>query len=380
MPSIDAFALRSSLVRLFLLGLGVASVSTAWGQNDDSAFDRIWSNASLFAGDESSFVDAVTLSGRVQFDQANVESNSGDFSDTDLRRFRFGVKIDFLDDFRFHAEAEYDPNGGNLNYRRLTDTYLSWSRSDALELTLGKQGVGFTMDGQTSSKELLTIDRSNLTNNIWFTQEYIPGISAAGEKGGIVYNVGYFSSGAADRGFGDSNGGEFVLATIGHDFADKLGAREALLRFNYVDNEPDLHNTFTRPLEQIGSLNFSYEQDRWGVRSDFSKAKGYLGQSDLDGFTVMPFYSFSPKLQVVARYTYLDSDDVNGIRFPRYTANVAQGRGDKYREIYLGVNYFWYGHKLKFQNGLEYADMSDSANDGGAYTGWTWTSGFRVSW
>lgn len=38
------------------------------------------------------------------------------------------------------------------------------------------------------------------------------------------------------------------------------------------------------------------------------------------------------------------------------------------------------GHKLKIQSGLDYADMKDSANDGGAYQGWTWTTGFRLSW
>lgn len=365
---------------LFSAPLSIAPLSVASAQSEPSGFDRVWSHASLYSGDAESFVDAVSLSGRVQFDQANVESDNGDFSETDLRRFRFGVKIDFLDDFRFHAEAEYDPNGGDLNYTRLTDTYLSWSRGDGLTLTLGKHGVAFTMDGQTSSKELLTIDRSNLANNLWFTEEYIPGVSAEGEKAGILYNVGYFSSGERDRGFGASNGGEFVLATIGHDFAGALGADEALLRVNYVDNEPDPLNSFTRPLEEIVSVNFSYEKARWGLRSDISEAKGYLGQSDLGGFTIMPFYNVKPKVQLVARYTFLDSDEVNGIRLPRYTTNVGGGRGDQYREIYLGVNYYWHGHKLKFQNGLEYADMRDRANDGGAYTGWTWTSGFRVSW
>jgi phosphate-selective porin OprO/OprP len=365
---------------LFLTFAGIASAPHVSAQTDDSSYDELWSRATLFTGDADSAVDAVTLSGRIQFDQANVQSDSGDFSTTDLRRFRFGVKVDFLENFRLHAEAEYDPNGGNLNYRRLTDTYVSWSPADAFALTIGKQGVAFTLDGQTSSKELLTIDRSNLANNMWFTQEYIPGISVEGEAKGILYNVGVFSSGEADRGFGKSNGGEFVLATIGRDFAERLGVREALLRFNYVDNEPDPRNSFTRDLERVQSVNLSVEDGRWGIRSDISTAKGYLGQSDLDGLTVMPFYNLKPSVQLVARYTRLDSDDDNGIRFPRYTRDVVDGRGDDYRAIYLGVNYYWYGHKLKFQNGLEYEDMRDRAGDGGAYTGWTWTSGFRVSW
>ena len=46
-----------------------------------------------------------------------------------------------------------------------------------LALTVGKQSLPFTQEGATSSKELITIDRSNLANNIWFSQEYMPGVS-----------------------------------------------------------------------------------------------------------------------------------------------------------------------------------------------------------
>jgi phosphate-selective porin OprO/OprP len=94
----------------------------------------------------------------------------------------------------------------------------------------------------------------------------------------------------------------------------------------------------------------------------------------------MPYLNLSKELQIVTRYTYLDSDDPNGIRFARYEREVAAGRGDEYSEIYIGVNFFLYGHKLKLQSGLQYADMADRAADGGVYTGLSWTTGFRLSW
>jgi phosphate-selective porin OprO/OprP len=322
----------------------------------------------------------VALSGRLQYDYAHLESGDEYFSDANLRRLRFGVKAGFLKTFTVHAEADFHPEDGDIGYKKLTDAYVSWNPSNAMKLTVGKHSVGFTMDGQTSSKELLTIDRSNLTNNIWFTEEYIPGISMSGEKSGIVYNLGYFSSGSANRGFGHFDAGKFVLATIGHDFGQKLSAKKALLRLNYVDNEPDPENDFTRPEDQIVSLNFDYERDRWGVRSDISTALGYYGQSDLSGFMVMPFFSLSRTLQLVTRYTHLESDDPNGVRLARYESSLVSGRGDEYTEFYVGLNDFMYGHKLKLQTGLQYADMNDRANDGGAYTGWSWTTGFRVSW
>lgn len=373
------FNLIRFLTAIILLTL---FATTATAQQTESGYDQFWSLASLYSGREGSGVQSVALSGRLQFDQAILDSGDEDHDEFNLRRLRMGVKVEFLHNFTFQTEAEFDPQDGNPFYRRLTDTYVAWSPNAALELTVGKHGVAFTMDGQTSSKELLAIDRSNLTNNIWFTEEYVPGISVSGEKNGLIYNVGYFSSGEKNRGFGQFNGNMFVLATIGHDFADSLGVNEALLRFNFVDNEAGSKNSFTRPLEQIGSLNFSLDAGSWGLRSDLSVAQGYLDQSDLKGFMLMPYLNLNDRLQLVVRYTFVDSDDNNGVRFARYEREIAGAgsRGNKYTEGYAGLNYYFYGHKLKLQTGLQYAQMQDRAADGGAYTGWSWTTGLRLSW
>ena len=134
-------------------------------------------------------------------------------------------------------------------------------------------------------------------------------------------------------------------------------------------------------LEKIVSLNFRYESDAsWGVRADISAASGYFGQPDIWGFVMMPFYHLNQRTEVVARYTYVKSHGDNGVRFGRYENSLSDGLGDRYTEIYLGLNYYWYGHKLKLQNGIQYLEMRDRANDGGAYSGWSWTTGFRVSW
>jgi len=112
----------------------------------------------------------------------------------------------------------------------------------------------------------------------------------------------------------------------------------------------------------------------WGI------ASGYLGQSDLKAFQAMPFFNFGPELQFVGRYTAISSTDPNGIRLATYESRVVPGRGDRYDELYLGANYYFYGHRLKVQTGLQFADMDDTANDGGAYSGTSWVTGLRVGW
>ncbi len=96
----------------------------------------------------------------------------------------------------------------------------------------------------------------------------------------------------------------------------------------------------------------------------------------------MPSYYLNPSktLQAVFRYTYLNSDGENGIRFARYENQITSGRCDEYNEFYAGLNWYLYGHKLKFQTGVQYTTASDGANDGGDYNGWGVTTGVRVSW
>jgi len=216
---------------------------------------------------------------------------------------------------------------------------------------------------------------------MWFPQEYFPGVSASGAPGNWRYHAGLYSTGNDQREFGHFDGRDFALGSVGYDFSGNLEAAEdSTVPVNYVYNWEDPGNTSTRSLEQVATLSHTYDHGRWGVRTELTVAKGFLGQSDLWGAQVMPFFDVTKKLQIVARYTYIASGDPNGIRFGRYENRVVSGRGDEYDAFYLGANYYFYGHKLKIQTGVDYVDMKDSANDGGAYNGWAWTNGFRLSW
>ena len=345
-----------------------------------SAYDKIWRFANWYENDSNPVVQRVLFSGRFQHEFAAIDADEGDLDEWNLRRLRLGPRITFLRTFTLHSEVELNPQESDPLYVRFTDFYVQWSRSGRFVVTAGKQGVPFTLDGASSSKELLTIDRSNLANNIWFPQEYMPGVSVSGRRAPWIYRVGVYSAGEANREFGEFNGSAFTLGVIGYDFASSLGVGEALLTGNYLYQHPDPANTFTRQLEHVGSINFKFDRDAWGVRTDVSAASGYLGQSDLWGVMAMPFFNITDKLQLVGRYTFLGSDDDNGVRLATYESRLVPGRGDRYDEWYLGVNYFFYEHKLKLQSGVQLADMDDRAADGGAYSGVSWTTGVRVGW
>ena len=166
---------------------------------------------------------------------------------------------------------------------------------------------------------------------------------------------------------------------MGRDFGASLNAQRAELRIDYVYNEE--HPLADTPdFSDVLSIVGHFEEGRWGLRTDLAAGKGYAEQSDIWGLAIMPYYDQTAKAQWVLRYTYIDSRDPNGVRLGRYEREIVEGRGDRYNEVYLGFNYFFYGHKLKWQTGLQYAKMDETIDDGGAHEGFGFTTGFRISW
>ena len=346
-----------------------------------SGYDKVWARLTSWYDDKSNpVVQRILFTGRFQHDLATVDADQGDHNESNIRRLRFGPRITMFRDYLVHAEIEINPQERNPFYVRFTDAYIAYQKYPQAVVQAGKQSVPFTQEGATSSKELLTIDRSNLANNIWFTQEYMPGVSVSGRAAPWSYRAGVYSSGAANREFGRFNGSVFSLGVLGYDFAKQLGVREAVLAANYLHQHPDANDTFTKRFEHIASLHFRLEQPKWGLRTDLSKTAGYLGQRDLWAVMVMPSVSATDKLQFVARYTRVSSEDVNGISLNTYESRVVRGLGDRYAEGYAGVNYYFYGHRLKLKSGVQVANMRDRANDGGAFSGISWTTGLRIGW
>ena len=389
------FSFLNSLPALSLCAIGCGAAAAA--ESSPDAFtdlcDEAWGSMTFYKSDTNPVIQKFSFVGRYQGDYIHINGRGvvpgtpgkQDLHDDDYntRRLRAGFKATLFEDFTLHAEGDFKLEE-NPVYNRLTDAYIGWSRSDELAIRVGKQSMGFTLDGKTSSKKLLTIDRSNVANNLWFSYEYLPGISFGGKHDNWHYKAGVFSRGEEDREFGLFNGGTAWLASLGYDFSDQLDADEALLSLDYVYNQDKDAGTSmfaNRSLGNIGSLNFRYADGPYGIYTDLAAGSGIQGQPNLWGFSLMPFYDFTPCLQGVLRYTFLQSDGDNGVRLTGYeSAVVTKAKGDQYQEAYAGLNYYIYGHKLKIQTGLSYISMRDQANDGGAFDGMSWITGLRLSW
>ena len=368
------------ITAIIVIVLSITAACEAADGENVVAFDKVWRYATLYENEDNRFVQKFALSGRLQLDAAWFDANEGDYNDVLWRRFRFGFKSDLFRNWVLHLEGDFDHNNKlGEAYSRLTDAYIGWSPKDNLTIKALKQSAGFTLDGATSSKKLLTMQRDNLTNNLWFTSEYFTGLLAKGDMGrNWKYKAGVFSSDGSDE-LSQFEASYFTLFSLAYHLTESLNLDEGMVRLDYVYNDEDV-DADTRDFSQVLSLVTKWKTGPWGLWSDISAGKGYAEQSNVWGVVLMPFYNVTKHIQPVFRYTYLHSDEHNGLRLGRYENRIINNRGDEYNEIYGGLNIFFYGHKFKWQTGLQYAKMKDSADDGGTYDGWGLSTGLRLSW
>lgn len=367
------------------LFLSLSTASLIAQEVPPSTLDRVWGLATLYQNDQNPVVQKLAFTGRLQADGAIFDSDRGDYQDLLWRRARFGFKLHTFQEFVFHVEADLilndlDTDELDDTYNRFTDFYLGWSPSEAFTLKIGKQSAPFTLDGATSSKKLATLERSAVATNIWFPTEYFSGIVALGDAAPWSYHLGIYSASGAEE-FGQFDSGYFFLSSVGYQLGQIGGFDDSRMRFDYVYNDPDFTgDVATSSLRQAASFVTKWTRNRFQLATDFSWGDGLAAQSDLIGLQILPTYDLSEQWRLALRYSLVSSNGDNGVRLNRYESRIEEGQSNKNHEIFLGLNWYLYGHKLKWQNGVEYTSASDDAQDGGDYDGWGLTSGIRLSW
>ena len=356
---------------------------SATKQAEPSLFDKIWSLATLYKNDSNSFIQEFKLRGRYHGQYHWLDSDQGSNDGWEDRRTRLGIEGKLFNKqvgFRaeFQSADEFDPF-----YQQLTDVYLKWNPSAALNLTVGKQKpqIG-AYDWLPSTNPQPTFERSQIFNQL--RVERAPGVVIDGKIDHWTYQAGIYSN-RVDHEFGQFDGGVSFTAGIGYDLKDLLNTEKADLRFDYLHSEIDPNDTLMNRYSDIFSTTLWLKKDRWGLVTEaFAGTGGSGNDGDVVGFFILPTYDLIPmKLQLVGRYTFSVGDGADSvIAQPRYERAAPEltggGRGDQYQAGYVGLQYFIHGDKLKLLGGIEYAKLNGGGN-GGDYDGWTALTGIRFS-
>ena len=397
--------MRTLSLQLCALAFVATWFTTAsWGVEalPTSPYDDLWSHAVLYQSKDNPILQEFALQGRLQVQYAVGSSDQGNFTsgnlqdlgvetwgNVDLRRCYMGFKSTLFHDFNLQGQAIVNPDWGPV-YGGIFDLYALWGVSDQLQIYTGKVTVKFTREFEISSREIVTLERSLLVNQLAPGQ--LTGAWANGKKiaGFWNYELGIFGSDIQEE-LTEFQGGAILLAKIGYDFAEASGWDRALVGLHGM-HSTDPGDAGAKPYENSFALTGDLKKGRWAATADLVYANGrndFTGNPvpNVWGLSLIPTYDITEKLQLVARYQFACSDGDNGLslqkRYERTAPDFigssgATVSGNQYQAFYLGVNYYFYGQKLKLMSGLEYAEMEDNANDGGEYDGWTWTSGLRM--
>jgi phosphate-selective porin OprO/OprP len=164
--------------------------------------------------------------GRLQFDAGWVEAPRGvtdpglGFA-TELRRARLGVEGTIPGNFGYRFEIDFADNDAEI-----TDAFLSYEPSDALEFVVGQHNNFQSLEELTSSLAISFLERTAFTDAFNFERRV--GLSVRYRRSALTAQAGIFTDNIEDlagdgggTGRGDEN--ESVSASLRLVYAPKLG-------------------------------------------------------------------------------------------------------------------------------------------------------------
>ncbi len=402
---------RNVLLALFLtVGCSAVAESTPAKEaapppeKAPSLYDKIWSLPTLYSNPDNPVLQKFAISGKLQLQWAAGNSDHGSYGsrdvsdevrwgDIEVRRMRLGFTSQWFGVWHLQGHADLNPRAGTSSgpkgewengiYHDLHDFYLTYAPSSAFKLSLGKNTAKYlSYEYLTSSSKILVFERSLLVGTL--TPPELTGIWAQGEIKEWHYTVGLFS-GDDRREFSRFNAGVVLQGSLGYDFKTRRwfdGRFErALVKLDYQyssgpsnDDGPSIYN-------HAFSLNSDFQAGKWGLYTDFLGGLERQRSGGAYGVILTPSFYLTSRLQAVLRYQYAHGDHDSlrlGSRYDRLAPDLGpDAYGSDYNALYLGLNYYFYGHKLKLMSGAEYSRMSNH-HSGTSFNGVTFLTGLRM--
>lgn len=416
---------------------------------EDPCWCEIFDKSTLYKNEENCLVQKVALAGRYH---GQYLSQSLDFNDASMpangfsqqrgrsywehRRFRLGVKVQFLNDFTFFNNwnlADNSAIGRDQFFNDIDEMYIKWKPSDfsigcfeGIYVTAGKQKSKITREFATSSKEILTFERSHIVNEV---------IAHDGKPWGIAFGFEFCD---IDHEFGAWLGGMYESSSqgaVGPDWPDfnhgnaafsYRGSKEitddttVFLDYLYTnvnaangrqgtadDSELSFYNhvlalgTHTEwdlgTCDRVAGL---YTDLIWGrdreARTGENGLETVANSNDMPfgedtfGLVLLPYYDLTERLQVVGKYAYASNTRLH--RTQRHVPDTPNVTGADFRPnlsdvhtFYAGLNYRLCGDNLKLMAGYEYLSGDIYSAEGigennGSVTGDSWMLGVRTYW
>ncbi|MEN8771919.1 MAG: porin [Akkermansiaceae bacterium] len=328
------------------------------------------------------YVQKVEIFGRYQqqWIYSDGSDQGRDFSGhgQELRRFRIGASVEFFDRWKIHGRINLEDGGFNdtvVRHDNFDELIIRYESKDFLFFNEPTIGYGLTKidfggEWYTTSKEIKTVERSNLSN--LYSPNRATGFFFAAEVEDFDVVVGVFSSREHNYALADWDGGRGYFASI----RTKIGKGKLRADILYVDATEEEDEIFG--FDWATSLSYDKKVGDWNLF--VNGTYGRFDAGDIYGIVVMPStFLIEERLEAVFRYQWANSTGMQlrpGSRTHTSVRSVAEAdgiriaRGDQNHSIYAGLNYHFCEDNLKLMTGVEYETLTGRVTDTEATTLW----------
>lgn len=349
-----------------------------------SALDQAWSVATLYKDNSNPILEEFDLTGRAQFDYFKVDADKGQNDFLEIRRVRMGVDTFWAGRF-IEVKATLDTtlhsyNAPEVFYNRMTDLFINLHFSDALNLRVGKFEPHFGYDREFSDNTQVFFERSFFDDQVFNNtgNDYVSGASVSGKVGKWGYQAAVFSDNVSQE-FGHFNGGESYLAEVSYDFAADMHADKALWALDYMHMNNNAYSNVFNTMENAAATYFDYHRGNFGLVTQLGYGDGIDSKGGIFEWMLMPTYLITKQLELVTRYQLGLADKSNGITtLNRQQKTLGKFTGDMDNAVYVGLNYYVYGQKLKLMAGEQFDKLTGGTGTKAGYDGWTTLVGLRM--
>lgn len=356
---------------------------------------------------DNPYFQSFRLAGRFQYQAAHVSGkdvrgNRFNDSHTDVRRARIESRSRFLQYFQIDLNANLvsddrfrqgDLDWGYAGFDAASITFdvsraFGGGPFDGVAFTYGRMKVPLGQEAHESSRRLLTLERSAVSDKLDGEDSRPTGFLLELEKDDWEVAVGVFSGEVASSMLAGWSAGVVYYTSVSWQ-----ATKELELLFDYARSESGGDPNFLG-YAWAASLAGVYEKGRHGVMVNAAlgvNGGASVGQTNPDrqggfhGFVAMPWYwLIEDRLQVVTSYRYQGSRRDEGVRTTsRYArashnpplVNLNNGRGDRHHSFYLGLNYYLCGHNAKVMGGMQVEEMRTRT---GRFDATSYLIGFRT--
>lgn len=377
----------------------------------------VFDGSTLFDNEDACLIQKVSIVGRYhgQHLSTDLDINGTNYESEywEHRRFRLGVKVQFLNDFTFYNDWNI-PNNEALTrgdfFDRIQDMWIKWepSRGGLSDMDfwvmIGKQKQLITREFEESSKYILSVERSHIVNEVAFNIPW--GITFGFEGSHLEHSFGIFTQSITPQHAWPDEGYASALYKAVYELNDNTTVHFDYLYSNRNAAGSEQGNdtaSFGSDYTHVFSLGTETEWDlghcdrKAGLVTDFivgrdrddQKGSG-LGDADIPvgedtyGFVFLPYYDLTQRLQLVGKYAF---SSVAQLQRPmRQSSNFGEAGSliprpnlEDIHTTYVGLNYHICDHQLKVMGGYEYLS-ADLYRGGGDVDGGTWMLGVRTYW